>query len=120
MIDKKGHAITSGKGNIINNKPEIVDKNVIASGDVLFVFPEHDNDYELALIKSLFLTKTARFLMSITQKDLYVRGFENIPDYTYFMNDLNGQMFTDSFFYKNYNFSESLIAHIENSVSNKV
>lgn len=119
MIDKKGHAITSGKGNIINNKPEIVDKNVIASGDVLFVFPEHDDDYELALIKSLFSTKTARFLMSITQKDLYVRGFENIPDYTYFINILNGQLFTDDFFYKSYNFSESLIAHIENSVSDK-
>ena len=90
MIDKKGHSIAGKSGNIFNNNPLIVDKKVIASGDVLFVIPEHDTDYDLKLIKSLFMTKTVRFLMSITQKDLYVRGFDNIPDYTLFIQKLNG------------------------------
>jgi superfamily II DNA or RNA helicase len=119
MIDKKGHAISGGSGNIFNNKPVIVDKEVIASGDVLFVLPEYDKDRDLELIKSLFMTKTARFLMSITQKDLYVRGFNNIPDYTLFISKLNGKLFSDKWFYKNYKFSDKLIKHIESSVSAK-
>ena len=119
MIDKKGHSITNGSGNIMNNIPQIVDKKVIASGDVLFVIPELDNDYHLELIRSLFMTKTARFLMSITQKDLYVRGFENIPDYSVFIEKLNGSLFSDSWFYKFYDFSEELIRHIDSSVSEK-
>lgn len=120
MLDKKGHSITAGTGNIINNVPQIVDELSTASGDVFFVFPECDNNYELRLIKSLFMTKTARFLMSITQKDLYVRGFENIPDYTLFMPMLNGALFTDEWFYKTFEFSNKLIAHIESHVSPKV
>lgn len=119
MIDKKGHAITSGRGNVINNKPKIVGKDTIASGDVLFVIPQNDTDYELDLIKSLFITKTARFLMTITQKDLYTRGFENIPDYTYFIPMLNGKLFSDQFFYENFKFSSDLIQHIENKVTDK-
>jgi type II restriction enzyme len=119
MIDKKGHSITNGSGNIMNNIPQIVEKDVIASGDVLFVLPEQDNDLHLNLIKSLFMTKTARFLMSITQKDLYVRGFENIPDYLEFIEFLNGDIFSDDWFYQKFNFSEELIHHIESSVSVK-
>lgn len=119
MIDKKGHSITNGSGNIMNNIPQVVDRDVIASGDVLFVLPELDSDYHLNLIKSLFLTKTARFLMSITQKDLYVRGFENIPDYIDFIELLDGNIFTDNWFYQKFNFSEKLIQHIESSVTAK-
>jgi type II restriction enzyme len=120
MIDKKGHAITHGPGNIMNNIPQIVDRNVIASGDVLFVLPECDEEYHLELIKSLFLTKTARFLMSITQKDLYVRGFDNIPDYTLFFESLNGNLFSDNWFYQKFQFSNELINHINNFVSEKI
>lgn len=119
MLDKKGHAISNGTANIINNIPKIVDKMSTASGDVLFVFPDNDDDYELKLIQSLFMTKTARFLMSITQKDLYVRGFENVPDYSYFIKDLNGKLFCDNFFYNKFNFSEELINHIEKHISPK-
>ncbi len=121
MIDKKGHAISSGKlNNIMNNIPQIVDKNVIASGDVLFFLPEIDDDYNLNLIKSYFMTKTIRFLMSIKQKDLYVRGFEILPDYTYFIARLNGGLFSDEFFYREFNFSQELKDHIESVVSEKV
>ena len=120
MIDKKGHAITLGRGNVINNVPQIVDAVSTASGDVLFIIPEHDTDYELQLIKSYFMTRTVRFLMSITQKDLYVRGFENVPDYTLFVPVLNGEIFTDEFLYKYYNFSDALIDKINTAVSNKV
>jgi hypothetical protein len=119
MLDKKGHSIVGRSGNIFNNNPIIVDEKVIASGDVLFVLPERDKDYDLKLIKSLFMTKTARFLMSITQKDLYVRGFDNIPDYTLFIKKLNGELFSDDWFYKHYNFSDQLIQHIESFVTAK-
>ena len=119
MIDKKGHSLGSGSGNIINNIPQIVDKNTTASGDVLFVIPEKDTDEDLKQLKSLFITKTARFLMSITQKDLYARGFENIPDYTLFKPMLKGQQFTDQFFYETFGFSQELIDHIESCVSKK-
>ena len=119
MLDKKGHSLSFGRGNVINNIPQIVDKGASASGDVLFVFPENDTDYELQLIKSYFMTKTVRFLMSIIQKDLYVRGFENVPDYTYFIDKLDGALVTDAFLYKYYGFSEELIKHIEECVSEK-
>jgi superfamily II DNA or RNA helicase len=119
MIDKKGHSIVGRSGNIFNNNPVIVDEDVVASGDVLFILPERDNEYHLKLIKSLFMTKTARFLMSITQKDLYVRGFNNVPDYTLFIKKLNGKLFSDKWFYNEFNFSNELIHHIESLVSEK-
>ena len=120
MLDKKGHAITFGRGNIVNSLPKIVGKNVTASGDVYFIIPENDCDYDLSLIKSLFMTKTARFLMSIKQKDLCVRGFEMIPDYTLFKEMLNGETFTDSFFYREFNFSDELKQYIEDMITEKV
>ncbi len=120
LIDKKGNAIKGNNGgNMINNIPQIVGRYTTASGDVLFVFPNEDTDYDLQLLKSMFMTKTIRFLMSITQKDLYVRGFENIPDYVYFKSLLNGGLFTDDFFYKTFDFSQELIDHIESHVSPK-
>lgn len=119
MIDKKGHSLGSGSGNIINNIPQIVSANSTASGDVLFVYPEKDTDTDLELIKSLFMTRTARFLMSIIQKDLYARGFENIPDYTLFVPLLQAGKFTDEFFYEQFQFSKELIEHIESRVSPK-
>lgn len=119
MLDKKGHAATTGSGNIVNNQPIIVDKNVIASGDVFFVIPENDMDYELELIKSLFRTRTARFLMSIAQKDLYVRGLDNIPDYICFREMLDGGYFSDEWFYETFNFSDELKARIESIISKK-
>ncbi len=119
MLDKKGHAIAGKSGNIFNNNPKIVEKNTIASGDVLFVLPEKDDDYHLDLIRSLFMTKTARFLMSITQKDLYVRGFDNIPDYILYIDELDGKLFTDEWLYEKYKFTDELKLHIESSVSSK-
>ena len=119
MIDKKGHSLASGKGNIINNIPQIVGKYATASGDVLFVIPENDTDYELQLIKTFFMTKTVRFLMSIKQKDLYARGFEIVPDYVVFKPLLNGGLFTDEFFYRTFEFSSDLQSHIESCVSEK-
>ena len=119
MIDKKGHAITKGRGNVINNKPQILDKKTIASGDVLFVIPEIDDSNHLKFIKNMFLSKTIRFLMTLTQKDLYVRGFENIPDYKWFMEVFKDETLNDTNLYKKFNFSRELIEHIERSVSEK-
>lgn len=119
MLNKKGNSPAYRRqGNVINSQPVIVGRNTIGNV-VLFVLPHNDSDYELKLIQSLFKTRTARFLMSITQKDLYVRGFGNIPDYKYFIKELNGNLFTDEFFYKKFNFSEELIAHIEKHISPK-
>lgn len=119
MLDKKGHSIVHGKGNIFNNIPKIVKAKATASGDVLFVLPDNDTDYELQLIKSFFMTKTVRFLMSISQKDLYVRGFENVPDYVSFVQMLNGNLFTDKFFNDTFGLSSELISHIDRYVSDK-
>lgn len=120
MISKNGHAITTGKNNIFNNSAEIVEANAIASGDVYFIIPDNSNDEnELLLIKSLIETKTARFLMSISQKGLVVRGFENIPHYSYFKEKLSGKLFTDKFFYQEFHFSNELINHIEENISEK-
>ncbi len=120
MLDMKGNAIAHGKGNVINNLPVICDRNVV--GDkVYWFFPKHDTDRELQLIKSLFMTKTARYLMSITQKSLCVMGFENIPDYLELAKLLpKNELFTDEWFYKTFNFSKELISEIEKRVSEKV
>ena len=60
------------------------------------------------------MTKTARYLMSITQKSLYVMGFENIPDYKELAKLLpEDELFTDEWFYKTFDFSEDLISEIE-------
>lgn len=128
MLDKKGHAITHGKGNVINNLPQICDRN--CTGDnVLWIFPnkitdrqtDRQTDRYLLLLKSLFMTKTARYLMCITQKSLYVRGFENIPDYIELAKLLpEDKLFTDEWFYKTFDFSEGLINEIETRVSPKV
>ena len=88
------------------------------AGGMFFVTPEEDNDYHLDLLESYFGTKTVRFLMYITKGfDVCVRGFENVPDYTYFIDELNGELFTDEFLYKKFGFSEELIEHIENLIS---
>ena len=118
LVSKVGVAITNKKAVGINGIPQILDKNAIGE-NVFLIFPENDTDYELMLLKTLFMTKTARFLMSITQKDLYVRGFENIPDYMNFVSMLGGKYFTDAFFYKTFHFSPELISYIESHVSEK-
>ena len=120
MLDKKGHAIAHGKGNVINNLPQICDRNTYGV-NVLWVVPKHESERELQLIKSLFMTKTARYLMCITQKSLYVAGFENIPDYIELVKLLpDDELFTDKWFYKTFDFSEGLINEIETRVSPKV
>lgn len=123
MIDKKGNAPSHirKKGNFFNNSAEIVGKNVIASGKV-FLIPVNDTPEELKLIASLMTTKTARCLMSITQKDLYARGLDNIPLYADLSESLyqdGGTHFTDEWFYSHYRFSAELIDYIENTVTDK-
>ena len=119
LLSKVGVAITDKKAVGINGVPQIVEKQAIGE-NVFFVIPDNDNDYELQVIKSMFMTKTVRYLMSITQKDLYVRGFENIPDYTYFLPLLNGQLVSDDWIYKHFGFSEELVKYIESHVSPKI
>lgn len=123
MLDKKGNAPSypAKKGNIFNNPAEIVGKNVIAS-DKVFLMPVNDTEEDLKLIASLMTTKTARCLMSITQKDLCVRGLDNIPLYTDLSESLfkDGEdHFTDKWFYSHYNFSAGLIDYIEDTISDK-
>ena len=121
MIDSKGHAIAHGKGNVINNLPVICDRETTAGPGVYWFFPKHEIERELQLIKSLFITKTARYLMCITQKSLCVAGFENIPDYLELAKLLpEDELFTDDWFYKTFDFSEGLINEIETRVSSKV
>ena len=95
------------------------EKNTITSNGFA-ILPEEDNEYHLNLIKSYFETKTIRFLMYITAKlSQFTCGFENVPDYTYFIEELNGELFTDEFFYNKFNFSEELINHIEKVIKAK-
>lgn len=109
-----------GPSCIIGKGPWIVDKYMIG-GMLQFVYPEHDNDRELQLIKSLFMTKTARYLMAIKMRGLRVIGFECIPDYLELAKLLpEDELFTDEWFYKTFDFSEGLINEIETRVSPKV
>lgn len=85
------------------------------------VFPENDTDRDLQLLQSLFITKTARYLMTITQKGIGVCGFENIPDYTELEKLLPAdQLFTDQWFYNTFQFSENLIKEIESTISEMI
>lgn len=118
MFSATGNPLTGGSGNIIANEIQIVEKNDTGA-NIFFAFPAIDSDYHLNLLKSYFETRTVRFIMSIVQKDVCVRGFENVPDYTYFIDELNGELFTDEFFYNKFNFSKELIDHIEKSISAK-
>lgn len=148
QISIYGGELASSKNQapIINNNIDIVlDKNTI--GSCFFCVPENDTFYDLKLIQSLFCTKTARFLMSITQKNFHVKGFENIPDYLYFKEELenlskkseeeqenliknryniyvdeNGErkfIFSDQYFYDKFKFSANLINHIESKLCSK-
>jgi len=119
-IDGRGNALAHGKGNGFNNIPHICERDQFAFSHIL-VFPEVERERDLLLIKSLFMTKTARFLMSITQTGLGVCGFENIPDYLELAKLLpEDELFTDEWFYKTFDFSEGLINEIETRVSPKV
>ena len=120
MITAVGNGIYGGKGNVINNLPQICDAKSTGSG-ILWIFPKNNNDRELNLIKSLFMTKTARYLMSIKQKGRFVNGFDCVPDYLELAKLLpEDALFTDEWFYKTFNFSEGLINEIETRVSPKV
>ena len=120
MITSHGHSCAAVKGNVFNNNPQICDKYSTAV-DVLWFYPAHDTDRELELIKSLFMTKTARLLMCIKQRDRYCMGFECIPDYLELAKLLpEDELFTDEWFYKTFDFSECLINEIETRVSPKV
>ena len=120
MITNHGNAIHGGNGNVINNNPQICDKFSTAVG-VYWFYPAHDTDRELELIKSLFMTKTARYLMSIKQRDRCCMGFECIPDYIELAKLLpEDELFTDEWFYKTFDFSEGLINEIETRVSPKI
>ena len=122
MITKVGYNPNfEGESHSVIKVPltQICEANSTADG-MFFILPEIDDDYHLELIKSFFTTKTVRFLMYITQGfDIVVRGFENVPDYTYFIEELNGELFTDEFFYNKFNFSEELINHIEKVIKAK-
>lgn len=120
MLDAKGHAITHGKSNVYNNIPAICDRNVTGN-TVFFIIPKSENERDLQLIKSLFMTKTTRYLMCITQDSLHVRGFENIPDYVELTKLLpEDELFTDEWFYKTFDFSKDLINEIETRITPKI
>ena len=104
---------------VYNKIPMIIDKNATAENHI-FIYPEHDTDRELKLIQSLLLTKTARYLMCISQKGQAVRGFENIPDYIELAKLLpEDELFTDKWFYKTFDFSKELVNEIESRISEK-
>ena len=67
------------------------------------------------------MTKTARFLMCILQRERLCMGFECIPDYLELAKLLpENELFTDEWFYKTFDFSKELINEIETRVSPKV
>ena len=122
-VSRKVMISSTGKPTKTNNcvftgEAQIVPKDATAAY-IFFIFPEMDTDYHLNLIKSYLESKTVRFLMYITKKDVYVKGFENVPDYVYFIDKLNGELFTDEFLYKQFGFSKELIEYIENIIKTK-
>ena len=98
----------------------ILDANEIEDKS-LYCIPKNQRESELLLIKSLFDTRTARYLMTIKQKSICCMGFECIPDYLELAKLLpEDELFTDEWFYKTFDFSEGLINEIETRVSPKV
>lgn len=121
MVDKKGNAPIYNKkpANIFNKKAEIIGKNTLGESKLFFI-PKTDCKEDLILISSLLNSKTARALMSITQKDLYTRGLENVPSYLDLKKLLyeDGlEKFSDDWFYSTFNFSPELINYIEKYIS---
>ena len=120
MISSMGYGSAATQNNVFNHNPEICDNNQIGMGS-FFIIPVNERERELQLIKSLFMTRTARYLMLITQKTMYVCGFENVPDYLELAKLLpEDQLFSDEWFYKTFDFSKELINEIETRVSEKV
>lgn len=121
MIEKTGHANING-GNIFNNLPRIIENNEINLGNQFLILPKNDTDEELEWIVSLFKSKFARALMYITQKDLFVRGIDNIPDY-YELGQLLKEdelsSFTDKWLYKKFNIPDNVIDYIESKITVK-
>lgn len=121
MIDKVGHADKDGS-NIFNNIPMILSEKEIALGNRFYLIPKNNTDEDLDLISSLMQTKFARALMHITQKDLYVRGLENIPNYISLKDDLANsgeELFTDQWLYSFFNLNQNVIDYIEKRISKK-
>lgn len=92
---------------------DILDSKTIMDG-CYFIIPKNNTEKERELIYSLICTKTARYLMTILQKSIHVKGFEYIPDYLELAKLLpEDQLFTDEWFYKTFNFSKECINEIE-------
>lgn len=119
MIAKNGNAGRK-KSNIFNKPALILDRNELALGNKFYLILDDDNDLELAA--SLMTTKFARALMHITQKDLYVRGLDNIPDYKLMKEALKQdgkQWFNDNWLYSHFKLTDSVIEYIEERITNK-
>ena len=106
------HTIGTGKLALTPNKSKLLDSNA--------AYEEENRDAEL--LASLFDSKLGRAILRITQKGVYVRGFELFPDYTEFKRLLadDGRVhFSDTWGYERLEFSEELIAHVERTISKK-
>lgn len=123
MIDKVGHADTSKeKNNIFNNLPVVLNPNEISLGNQFYLIPDNDTVEDCLLIKSYMMTRFVRMLMNVTQKDLYVRGLDNVPDYALLKDDLlaDGETeFSDEWLFKYFDLTNEMIEYIKLRISVK-
>lgn len=123
MIDKTGNApVNKNNNNIFNNEPRVLNPNEIGIGTHFYLVPI-DNDIDnCLLIKSYMKTRFVRMLMNITQKDLYVRGLDNVPDYAQLVEKLQEDglnEFTDEWLFKHFEFTEEMIEYTKLRISKK-
>lgn len=123
MIDKVGHADAGKeKNNIFNNDPRVLHPDEISLGNQFYLIPENNTEEDCKLIASYMKTRFVRMLMNITQKDLYVRGLDNVPDYKFLVDDLHKdglEEFTDEWLFKRFDISDEMIEYINLRISAK-
>lgn len=123
MIDMTGHAdVSKNVNNIFNNLPVILHPDEMTFSRQYIFKPASDSLDDCRFIVSYMRTRFARMLMYITQKDLSVRGFENVPDYVPLMKELalEGKTeVTDEWLYEKFKVPQRLRDYCEEHISPK-
>lgn len=120
LISMVGNSTEAG-GNIYNGEAYVADGHTLGTGKFSLI-PDGDSEADAKLMASLFDSRFGRAILRITQKDLYVRGFERVPDYPLFKALLvrSGRRYvSDAWAFEAFALTPELVAHVERTISKK-